>query len=61
MITNVFTPTDTATVTNVNTDTDNTMVTDTNINNVAGRRRRKRGAHGEQPKANSSRSVIHVD
>ena len=50
MITNVFTPTNTATVNNANTDNDNTMVTGTNINTVAGRRRRKRGAHGEHLK-----------
>ena len=44
-LTNVFTPTNTATVNNANTDNDNTMVTGTNINNVMGRRRRrKRGA-----------------
>ena len=49
MITNVFTPTNTATVNNQNNDVDNTQVTGTNINNVmAGRKRRKRNAANDE-------------
>ena len=48
MITNVFTPTNTATVNNDNNDVDNTQVTGTNINNVMAGRRRKRNAADDE-------------
>ena len=52
MITNVFTPTNTATVNNQNNDVDNTQVTGTNINNVmAGRRRKRNAGNDEELKA----------